>query len=120
TDTMHRVFLKENTEIEAFTASYYNSLSLAFSEVTGRSHGGGVLELMPSEAEQILLPYNPANKKLLTTIDSMLRNKKSIDEILSITNQEILKKGYGLSMKEIKLADRIWKKLSSRRINRSK
>jgi adenine-specific DNA methylase len=48
TDTMHRVFLKAGTDIKAFTASYYNSLTLAFTEVCGRSHGGGVLELMPN------------------------------------------------------------------------
>jgi len=50
TDTMHRVFVKPDTDIKALTASYYNSLSLAFTEVSGRSHGGGVLELMPNEA----------------------------------------------------------------------
>ncbi|MFH6967770.1 Eco57I restriction-modification methylase domain-containing protein [Flavobacterium sp. FlaQc-28] len=120
TDTMHRIFIKPDTEIEAFTASYYNSLSLAFSEVTGRSHGGGVLELMPSEAERILLPYQLNNKKLLLTIDKMLRDKKNIDDILKITNIEILKKGYGLTQKEINLADKIWKKLSNRRLNRGK
>lgn len=58
TDTMHRVTVKENAEIKALTASYYNTLSFAFSEICGRSHGGGVLELMPNEVERILLPYN--------------------------------------------------------------
>lgn len=29
-------------------------------------------------------------------------------------------KGYGFTSKEIKLADGIWKKLSARRLNRSK
>ena len=65
TDTMHRVFLKSGTDLTAFTASYYNSLSLAFTEVSGRSHGGGVLELMPNEAEQVLLPYHKNNGQLL-------------------------------------------------------
>jgi len=120
TDTMHRVSIKPEVEIEAFTSSYYNSLSLAFSEVTGRSHGGGVLELMPSEAERILLPYKTINKKLLPQIDEMLRNKNNIDEILKITDELILKKGYGLTQKEVNLANQIWKKLSKRRINRSK
>lgn len=120
TDTMHRVFLKKDTEKNAFIASFYNSLSLAFSEIVGRSYGGGVLELMPSEAEKILLPYQTDNADLLATIDKMMREKKSIDEILKITNKQILKDGYGLTDKEIKLADTIWKKLSSRRLNRNK
>ncbi|MCD4793705.1 MAG: class I SAM-dependent methyltransferase [Bacteroidales bacterium] len=65
TDTMHRVWVKKNVEIKALTASYYNSLSFAFSEICGRSHGGGVLELMPNEVERILLPYNKNNAELL-------------------------------------------------------
>jgi adenine-specific DNA-methyltransferase len=120
TDTMHRVFMKKNTDKHAFIASFYNSLSLAFSEIVGRSYGGGVLELMPSEAGKILLPYQTQNAELLSTIDKMMRDKKGIDQILEITNQQILKNGYGFTDKEIKLADSIWKKLSARRLNRSK
>ena len=120
TDTMHRVFMKRSTDKHAFIASFYNSLSLAFSEIVGRSYGGGVLELMPSEAGKILLPYNIENADLLTTIDAMMREKKSIDEILKITNQQILKDGYGFTDKEVELADSIWKKLSARRLNRNK
>lgn len=120
TDTMHRVFVYAGVDIKSLTASYYNSLSLAFTEVSGRSHGGGVLELMPNEAERVLLPYHIDNAALLPQIDKMIREKKSIKEILKITNQEILKKHYGLTQKEIKLANSIWEKLSSRRLNRGK
>ncbi len=120
TDTMHRVFIKDTTDKNAFIASFYNSLSLAFSEIVGRSYGGGVLELMPSEASQILLPYQTKNNQLLEVIDKMMREEKSIGDILKITNEIILKQGYGLTDKEIKLADSIWKKLSARRLNRSK
>ena len=81
TDTMHRVFMKKDTNKNAFIASFYNSLSLAFSEIVGRSYGGGVLELMPSEAGKILLPYQVENVDLLATIDQMMREKKQIDEI---------------------------------------
>jgi adenine-specific DNA-methyltransferase len=120
TDTMHRVFVKKGTDIKALTASYYNSLSLAFTEVSGRSHGGGVLELMPNEAEKVLLPYHKDNAKLLSQIDKLIRNKTDIEEVLKITNQIILKEHFGLTQKEINLAHSIWKKLSSRRLNRGK
>lgn len=120
TDTMHRVFVKASTNIKSLTASYYNSLSLAFTEVSGRSHGGGVLELMPNEAERVLLPYHKDNSSLLLTIDKLIRKKTDIEEILKVTNQVILKGHYGLTQKEIKLAHSIWKKLSSRRLNRGK
>jgi len=120
TDTMHRVFVRPNTNIKAMTASYYNSLSLAFAEVSGRSHGGGVLELMPNEAERILLPYHIDNAALLAQIDKLIRNKTDIEEVLKITNPIILKEHYGLTQNEIKLAHNIWKKLSYRRLNRGK
>jgi adenine-specific DNA methylase len=120
TDTMHRVTVKENAEIKALTASYYNSLSFAFSEICGRSHGGGVLELMPNEVERILLPYNENNAELLSIIDKMIREKKDISELLKITNEKILKENFRFTDSEIELADSIWRKLSKRRLNRGK
>jgi len=120
TDTMHRVYVKPETNIEAFTASYYNSISLAFTEVCGRSHGGGVLELMPNEAERILLPYHKDNAALLLQIDKLIRSKVDIENVLKITNEIILKQHYGLTQNEINLAHSIWKKLSARRLNRGK
>lgn len=120
TDTMHRVTVKKGVDIKALTASYYNSVSLAFSEICGRSHGGGVLELMPNETENILLPYHKNNGELLNTIDTMIRNNKDITEILELTNKKILKDNFGFSSNDIKIAESIWKKLSNRRLNRGK
>jgi adenine-specific DNA-methyltransferase len=99
TDTMHRVFVYKGTNIQALTASYYNSLSLAFTEVSGRSHGGGVLELMPKEAERVLLPYHKDNDTLLPQIDKLIRSKTHIEDVLKITNQIILNERYGFDTK---------------------
>ncbi len=120
TDTMHRVKIKPNTDMNTFVASFYNSLSLAFGEISGRSYGGGVLELMPSEVGKIVLPYNIKNHELLFEIDEMFRKTIEIREILAFTNNIILKDGFGFSSKDIALADHIWQKLSQRRLNRSK
>ncbi len=117
-DTMHRVFIKPQTDKRAFIASFYNSLSLAFSEIVGRSYGGGVLELMPSEVTKIVLPYQESNSIFLDQLDIFMREKRNIYDILSISNNIILRDGYGLTKKEIELADRIWRKLSFRRLNR--
>ncbi len=120
TDTMHRVTVKPKINLKALTGSYYNSLSLAFSEICGRSHGGGVLELMPNEVEEILLPYHNKHAELLPVIDEMIRAKKDITEILEITNTKILKDNFGFSNADIKLANTIWERLSYRRLNRGK
>jgi len=120
TDTMHRIKLNEDIDIKAYTVSFYNSLSFAYSEITGRSYGGGVLELMPSEVENILLPYNKRNCILLEELDKLFRKKISIDKILNLTDYEILKKNLGFDQTDINILNNIWRKLSSRRINRNK
>ena len=79
-----------------------------------------MLELMPSEVERIVLPYASSNAGLLPEIDQMFRKKVDIDKILKYTDEMILKRGLGLSTTEIELANNIWKKLSQRRLNRSK
>lgn len=120
TDTMHRVSIKEGIDINAFVASYYNSLSLAFSELCGRSHGGGVLELMPNEVENIILPYHLNNGRLLKKIDQYIRDKKDMSEVLKLTNKHILIDNFEFTQEEVDLADSIWKKLQSRRLVRAK
>jgi adenine-specific DNA-methyltransferase len=120
TDTMHRVFVKEGVNIKALIASYYNSVSLAFSEICGRSYGGGVLELMPNEVEKIFMPYSIENEGLLDEIDAMFRSKKPIEDILKIMDIKILKDKLGFTEMEIQIANNIWKKLSQRRVNRGK
>lgn len=127
TDTMHRVTINKNTKLSTFkkinldalTASYYNSLSLAFAEICGRSHGGGALELMPNEVEDILIPYNDSNAKILKQINDMMLEGRTINEILEFTDPIILKEGYRFSESEIKIANNIWKKLLNRRLNRN-
>ena len=74
---------------------------MAFTEICGRSHGGGVLELMPNEVESIVIPYNESNSELLLEIDQRLRKKQSIHEILEYTNNIILKETFGFSDDEI-------------------
>jgi len=120
TDTMHRVRLKNDTNLNALCASFYNSLSFAYAEISGRSYGGGVLELMPNEAENILIPYHENHENYLAEIDDSLRNGKSIDEILSWTNQKMLKDSFGFSKRDIEIANNIWRKLSERRMMRGK
>lgn len=118
TDTMHRVFIKNGVNKKAFVASYYNSLSFAFAEILGRNFGGGCLELMPSEVGGIYLPYRVENEALFTGIDSMLRQKRTADEILDYTDRKILHDGMGLSMEEVKTARSIWHKIMGRRLSR--
>ena len=118
TDTMHRVFVRKGVNKKALIASYYNSLSFAFAEITGRCFGGGVLELMPSEVEDIYLPYREANEFLFVQLDRMMREKRTPDEILDVSDDLILRRGMNFSQCEVRMARTIWHKLMGRRVNR--
>jgi adenine-specific DNA-methyltransferase len=56
TDTIHRVSWHQPSLGRRHAASFMNTWTLLASELTGRSYGGGVLELMPGEANQLPMP----------------------------------------------------------------
>jgi len=117
TDTIHRVKLRNGVPAKTVAASFLNSLTFAFSEVTGRSYGGGVLELEPNEAERLPLPLIGADRLNLAELDTLLR-EGNIYAALDITDQVLLQDGLGLSSEETKMLRAIWQKLRDRRINR--
>ncbi|MGH9280111.1 MAG: class I SAM-dependent methyltransferase, partial [Acidimicrobiales bacterium] len=53
TDTIHRVRVRPGVDAAELAASFDHPLTWAFAEVLGRSYGGGVLELEPTEAEAL-------------------------------------------------------------------
>lgn len=117
TDTIHRVKLKNGTPAKTITTAFLNSLTFAFSEITGRSYGGGVLELEPNEAEKLLLPLKCAEQLDLDELDKLVR-QNTITTVLDITDKTLLKEGLGLDAIDVKMLRGIWEKLRDRRINR--
>src|SRR5690606_3680901 len=55
TDTAYRIRVKEVSS-HALVFSFINSLTALSAELEGRHYGGGVLELVPSEIERLLVP----------------------------------------------------------------
>lgn len=125
TDTVHRVrFLPGGLAMaeatpESVTASFVNSLTFAFSEVMGRSYGGGVLTFEPSECEHLPLPLLNGSNLDLEKVDALLRSG-SVESALDETDRILLRDGLGLDKPEIHLVRGIWNKLRDRRINRKK
>ena len=54
TDTAYRI--KSRIKPERLVGSFINSLTALSTEIEGRHYGGGVLELVPSEIERLLIP----------------------------------------------------------------
>lgn len=117
TDTIHRVQLRNGIPARTVAAAFLNSLTFAFSEVIGRSYGGGVLELEPNEAEKLPLPLIGADTLDVNELDRLLR-EGNIYAVLDITDEALLRKGMGLSIEETRMLRTIWQKLRDRRVNR--
>lgn len=123
TDTMHRIKFNEGIDKKRIQLSYYNSISFAFSEISGRSYGGGVLEILPSELSKVVLPKinNLSDEKvdeLLKFIDTNIREKKDIEIVLDRIDKEILVEKIGIKEEECQQFRSIWKNLQGRRMGR--
>lgn len=120
---LDRIKFNEGIEPERAILSYYNSISFAFTELCGRSYGGGVLEILPGEVGNIYVPkldMVPIEeiRDLLEQIDSIVRNNQNIEDALDIVDKKILVDILGFEQKVCADARSIWKKLQRRRLNR--
>lgn len=124
TDTMHRIKFNDGVSAEKIMLSYYNSISFAFTELCGRSYGGGVLEILPGEVGNIYVPKldNISEDKvrsLLEKVDDIVRRNDDITKALDLVDDEILVAELGISKTLCNEARGIWKKLQKRRLKRS-
>jgi len=120
TDTLHRVKFKDKRQAKTVSMSFYNSLTFAFSEIFGRSYGGGVLELMPTEAEKLPVPV-PDNlpSDLMSEVDGTVREGLH-EQAMDIVDKRILQEELGFRKEDILLFRSAWADLSKRRKTRKK
>lgn len=95
TDTIYRGSMLDGAPIdaEALAASFHNSLTQLTAEIEGRSFGGGVLELVPSEISRLSIPVAPTMSSRLASLDELCRRTggdseamvDATDDALSIT-----------------------------------
>jgi adenine-specific DNA-methyltransferase len=120
TDTIHRVrFISKEYSPESIVVCFLNSLTFAFSEVTGRSYGGGVMTFEPTEIEELLIPVVENHGIDVNLIDELIRQDR-IEEVLDIVDKAVLIDHYGFTLEETLELRNIWLKMSDRRINRGK
>jgi adenine-specific DNA-methyltransferase len=115
TDTVHRVAFNDAAAGRAAVSAFHNSATFLFAEIEGRSYGGGVLELEPSEAERLLLP-TPKGGSDLSKVDAALRSN-SVDGLLSFGDAGLMK-STGISDTEVVLLRLGWDRLRTRRTRR--
>lgn len=123
TDTMHRMKFNEGVVADDVLLSYYNSISFAFTEICGRSYGGGVLEILPGEMGKIMLPKVEAaneqlKKELIAFVDKIIREERDIEEALDLVDKRLLVDFLGIPLKWCTQCRTIWRKMQKRRLER--
>ncbi len=122
TDTVHRVRLiasgGDPVEPAALAAVFHNSVTFAFTEIMGRSYGGGVLELEPREAEQLpIAPPAHADAELACDVDLLLKANE-IEKALDVVDRRVLIDGLGLPAEVVADCRAAWVSLRDRRKRR--
>jgi adenine-specific DNA-methyltransferase len=117
TDTIHRVRMNDGISAASLAAASMNSLTYAFAEIRGRSYGGGVLELEPTEAEGLPFP-RPHHELPLKELDIIAR-RKSTEQVLAEVDRLVLEPT-GLSRSDTMVLRGVWRRLVQRRMSRKR
>lgn len=116
TDTIHRLRSK-GAKPERVIANTYTWLTAASAEIEGRSYGGGVLELEPTEAERLMMPAKLNGAMPLTEVDQLVRAGR-LDSVLEENARIVLRDHMGLSAADCTLLKSVWTKMRDRRNSR--
>ncbi|WP_298742972.1 hypothetical protein [uncultured Microbacterium sp.] len=91
TDTIYKGQILAGAPVTAdeFTATFHNSLTMLSAEVEGRSFGGGVLELVPSEVSSLRVPVIPGAGAELARLDGIARTSSDPESLIEATDKTL-------------------------------
>jgi adenine-specific DNA-methyltransferase len=112
TDTAYRI--RSKFSAETLVASFLNPLTALSAELEGRHYGGGVLELVPSEIEKLLVPLDASARFDLAELDDLVR-AQSTEQLFEKHGSGLLKSALKLSKAEIERLTSGWDSLRNRR-----
>ena len=112
TDTAYRI-KTNSTNPEKLVYCFLNSLTALSAELEGRHYGGGVLELVPTEIEKLLVPLPSKLRPKLRQLDKLVRESNT-DAMLAEQNKGVLG-GLGLSSASQLDIESAWTRLKNRR-----
>jgi adenine-specific DNA methylase len=113
TDTAYRVRPREMKDTDLVVA-FINSLTALTTELEGRHYGGGVLELVPSEIEKVLVPVAQFGRSDVDDLDKAVRNGMPPEELLAKQDNKILRP-LGITKKNCLALLDAWVRLRDRR-----
>ncbi|MFC8730926.1 Eco57I restriction-modification methylase domain-containing protein [Luteimicrobium sp. NPDC057192] len=91
TDTIYKGQLVPGAPVSAddFTAVFHNSLTMLSAEVEGRSFGGGVLELVPTEVNRLRVPVVQGAGSELARLDEITRKSDNPEALIEATDETL-------------------------------
>jgi len=122
-NTLHvvRLLPGSNYSVSALAAAWQTSFTALSCELEGHSLGGGMLKLEPREARHVAIALAGLSSKTLEELcfelDELVRADK-VDEAHDRADTIILRKGLGLSNKDIQQLREGWIMMRARRLNR--
>ena len=117
TDTIYRGEVTADVAPGALAAMFHNALTLLSAELEGRSFGGGVLELVPSEIARLALPSLGGAEAHLAALDRVARSETP-DALVRATNA-ILARRTGIDPEVLDVLDAARRTLRDRRFARA-
>jgi adenine-specific DNA methylase len=88
TDTAYRINTTVSTP-EKLIYCFLNALTALSAELEGRHYGGGVLELVPTEIEKLLVPIPTSIRPEIRKLDTLVR-QSNVETVLEEQNEKIL------------------------------
>jgi adenine-specific DNA methylase len=113
TDTAYRIVPHKKRALD-LVVGFVNSLTALSAELEGRHYGGGVLELVPSEIERLLVPAIRGSAADLRQLDSAVKSKVSAEELLARQDRLVLGP-LGIQERECDVLRGAWRRLRTRR-----
>lgn len=112
TDTAYRIKTKDVAP-EKLVYCFLNALTALSAELEGRHYGGGVIELVPSEIEKLLVPLPNGLRPRVHQLDKQVR-RESIRVVLEQQSKHVLGE-LGVSHAEQEQLLGAWLRLKNRR-----
>jgi adenine-specific DNA-methyltransferase len=121
TDTIYRGWMRPGfrDKDRDLVAGFHNSLTLLSAELEGRSFGGGVLELVPSEIARLKVPLIDAFGSHLASLDALLRASGSEESVVEATDALLISSNLGFSPELMLMLREARHSLLARRLGRN-
>lgn len=116
TDTAYRLSMRDGFSGKAsrLVWNFVNSLTALSAELEGRHYGGGVIELVPSEIDRLVIPFAPGGARQLDQLDAWFRDDLPISDILARQDEETLG-AVGVTPEQRRILHLAWQRLRKRR-----